>query len=190
MVLGQHLSRAIHSRRSGRFWRGKVVAFQLFLFSAHTKQQSSIVHRRDDKTNHFFPINCIRIQIRNLGFESRTCLDSPARKKDLKKAVGLYPCHSQGGNQVNAKFASTNFCEKKKLLIHTHTQTPKHQCWLNCCHAQMCSVKVLWFRPQMEMKTNESAPNCDERAPVACCPLLLLKMISCQFSSLHWLFYR
>lgn len=40
-------------------------------------------------------------QIRNLGFEGRTCLDSPARKKDLKKAVGLYPCHSQGGNQVN-----------------------------------------------------------------------------------------
>lgn len=40
-------------------------------------------------------------QIRNLGLGGRTCLDSPARKKDLKKAVGLYPCHNQGGNQVN-----------------------------------------------------------------------------------------
>lgn len=39
--------------------------------------------------------------MRNLGYGSRTCLDSPARKKDLRKAVGLYPCHSQGGNQVD-----------------------------------------------------------------------------------------
>ncbi|XP_055694625.1 putative polypeptide N-acetylgalactosaminyltransferase 9 isoform X1 [Lutzomyia longipalpis] len=38
-------------------------------------------------------------EIRNLAFGGRTCLDSPARKKDLKKAVGLYPCHNQGGNQ-------------------------------------------------------------------------------------------
>lgn len=38
-------------------------------------------------------------EMRNLGYGGRTCLDSPARKKDLKKAVGLYPCHNQGGNQ-------------------------------------------------------------------------------------------
>ncbi|KAM7345648.1 polypeptide N-acetylgalactosaminyltransferase 9 isoform 1-T4 [Cochliomyia hominivorax] len=38
-------------------------------------------------------------EIRNLGAGGRTCLDSPARKKDLKKKVGLYPCHNQGGNQ-------------------------------------------------------------------------------------------
>lgn len=43
--------------------------------------------------------------MRNLGLGGRTCLDSPARKRDLKKAVGLYPCHNQGGNQV--KFLST-----------------------------------------------------------------------------------
>lgn len=41
-----------------------------------------------------------KTQIRNLGAGGRTCLDSPARKKDLKKPVGLYPCHNQGGNQV------------------------------------------------------------------------------------------
>lgn len=35
-----------------------------------------------------------------MAFDGRTCLDSPARKKDLRKAVGLYPCHNQGGNQV------------------------------------------------------------------------------------------
>lgn len=38
-------------------------------------------------------------EIKNFGFGGRTCLDSPARKKDLKKPVGLYPCHRQGGNQ-------------------------------------------------------------------------------------------
>lgn len=36
--------------------------------------------------------------------DARTCLDSPARKKDLRKAVGLYPCHNQGGNQVKETF--------------------------------------------------------------------------------------
>lgn len=38
--------------------------------------------------------------MRNLGYSGRTCLDSPASKKNMKKPVGLYPCHGQGGNQV------------------------------------------------------------------------------------------
>lgn len=38
-----------------------------------------------------------------MAYDGRTCLDSPARKKDLRKAVGLYPCHNQGGNQVKIK---------------------------------------------------------------------------------------
>ncbi|CAG9562065.1 unnamed protein product [Danaus chrysippus] len=38
-------------------------------------------------------------EIRNIGFE-RTCLDSPTRKSDHHKPVGLYPCHRQGGNQI------------------------------------------------------------------------------------------
>jgi len=38
--------------------------------------------------------------MRNLGHGRKICLDSPARKKDLKKPVGIYPCHDQGGNQV------------------------------------------------------------------------------------------
>ncbi|XP_054091038.1 putative polypeptide N-acetylgalactosaminyltransferase 9 isoform X1 [Zeugodacus cucurbitae] len=38
-------------------------------------------------------------EIRNLGYGGRTCLDSPAGKRNLKKPVGLYPCHRQGGNQ-------------------------------------------------------------------------------------------
>jgi len=40
-------------------------------------------------------------QVRNFGYGGKTCLDSPARKNDLHKAVGLYPCHGQGGNQVS-----------------------------------------------------------------------------------------
>jgi hypothetical protein len=39
-------------------------------------------------------------QVRNLGLGGKTCLDSPARKADLHKPAGLYPCHNQGGNQV------------------------------------------------------------------------------------------
>ncbi|XP_026479679.1 putative polypeptide N-acetylgalactosaminyltransferase 9 [Ctenocephalides felis] len=38
-------------------------------------------------------------EIRNLGYGGKTCLDSPARRVDMHKAVGLYPCHRQGGNQ-------------------------------------------------------------------------------------------
>ncbi|KAJ8669982.1 hypothetical protein QAD02_001241, partial [Eretmocerus hayati] len=38
-------------------------------------------------------------EVRNLGEGGNTCLDSPARKSDLHKPVGLYPCHRQGGNQ-------------------------------------------------------------------------------------------
>ncbi|XP_067124944.1 putative polypeptide N-acetylgalactosaminyltransferase 9 [Centruroides vittatus] len=38
-------------------------------------------------------------EVRNLGMGSGTCLDSPARRDDLHKPVGLYPCHGQGGNQ-------------------------------------------------------------------------------------------
>ncbi|KAH8404044.1 hypothetical protein KR215_008593 [Drosophila sulfurigaster] len=38
-------------------------------------------------------------EIRNLGYGGRTCLDSPSGRRNLKKAVGLYPCHKQGGNQ-------------------------------------------------------------------------------------------
>lgn len=39
-------------------------------------------------------------QVRNMGYGGKTCLDSAARKGDLHKPVGLYPCHRMGGNQV------------------------------------------------------------------------------------------
>ncbi|CAG9773697.1 unnamed protein product [Ceutorhynchus assimilis] len=38
-------------------------------------------------------------EMRNLGYGGKTCLDSAARKSDMHKPVGLYPCHKQGGNQ-------------------------------------------------------------------------------------------
>ncbi|KAL4707799.1 hypothetical protein ACJJTC_001745 [Scirpophaga incertulas] len=37
-------------------------------------------------------------EIRNVAFQ-KICLDSPTRKSDHHKPVGLYPCHRQGGNQ-------------------------------------------------------------------------------------------
>lgn len=38
-------------------------------------------------------------EVRNLGAGGGTCLDSAARRDDLHKPVGLWPCHGQGGNQ-------------------------------------------------------------------------------------------
>lgn len=38
-------------------------------------------------------------EVRNMGYGNRTCLDAPGGKKNLRKPVGLYPCHNQGGNQ-------------------------------------------------------------------------------------------
>ncbi len=57
-----------------------------------------------------------------MAFDGRTCLDSPARKKDLRKAVGLYPCHNQGGNQVNIEII-----ESTKTRIFNHNE-PIIQC--------------------------------------------------------------
>lgn len=59
-------------------------------------------------------------QIRNLGYEGRTCLDSPAAKKNLKKAVGLYPCHNQGGNQVITQ-NKKNFLADLRLVLATRS---------------------------------------------------------------------
>ncbi|XP_065200239.1 putative polypeptide N-acetylgalactosaminyltransferase 9 isoform X2 [Planococcus citri] len=38
-------------------------------------------------------------EVRNFAFNGVYCLDSPTRKADTHKAVGLYPCHKMGGNQ-------------------------------------------------------------------------------------------
>jgi hypothetical protein len=40
-------------------------------------------------------------KVRNLGYGNRSCLDAQGGKKGLRKPVSLYPCHRQGGNQVN-----------------------------------------------------------------------------------------
>ncbi|XP_057380464.1 putative polypeptide N-acetylgalactosaminyltransferase 9 isoform X2 [Daphnia carinata] len=38
-------------------------------------------------------------EVRNLGFSPAYCLDGAARKANLHKPVGLWPCHGQSGNQ-------------------------------------------------------------------------------------------
>ncbi|XP_032785996.2 putative polypeptide N-acetylgalactosaminyltransferase 9 isoform X1 [Daphnia magna] len=38
-------------------------------------------------------------EVRNLGFSPAYCLDGAARKANLHKPIGLWPCHGQSGNQ-------------------------------------------------------------------------------------------
>ncbi|KAJ4431036.1 putative polypeptide N-acetylgalactosaminyltransferase 9 [Periplaneta americana] len=54
-------------------------------------------------------------EVRNLGLGGKTCLDSPARKADLHKPAGLYPCHNQGGNQVPIDWLKVD----KKRNLHS-----------------------------------------------------------------------
>lgn len=112
-------------------------------------------------------------QIRNLGVGGRTCLDSPARKKDLKKAVGLYPCHNQGGNQVNKEnlmnrsrcsegYRPKHVCEKtnrqnraayeaanaensKKKEIHSNNPNPKYARPFICLSSSVSVLPLLFY---------------------------------------------
>ncbi|KFB51144.1 polypeptide N-acetylgalactosaminyltransferase 5 [Anopheles sinensis] len=43
-----------------------------------------------------------------MGYGNRTCLDAPGGKRNLRKPVGLYPCHNQGGNQIRNEWS--NLC--------------------------------------------------------------------------------
>nr|XP_040232071.2 putative polypeptide N-acetylgalactosaminyltransferase 9 isoform X5 [Anopheles coluzzii] len=47
-------------------------------------------------------------EVRNMGYGNRTCLDAPGGKRNLRKPVGLYPCHNQGGNQIRNQWS--NLC--------------------------------------------------------------------------------
>lgn len=114
MVPGHCLSRAVHSWWGDGQWRGKktwaddvggvgfsvgnhketgnaTLSYLAISFILSLRTLCLILKRC------FWPTTTK--QIRNLG-DGRTCLDSAASKKDLKKPVGLYPCHKQGGNQV------------------------------------------------------------------------------------------
>ena len=54
--------------------------------------------------------------MRNLGYGNRSCLDAQGGKKGLRKPVSLYPCHRQGGNQVNMKMRKTRNCLVAKII--------------------------------------------------------------------------
>lgn len=45
------------------------------------------------------------------------CIDSPAKRSDLHKPLGLYPCHKQGGNQVNELDLLALCCSVTRKLI-------------------------------------------------------------------------
>ena len=47
-----------------------------------------------------------------MGFSPAYCLDGAARKANLHKPVGLWPCHGQSGNQVRQRTNQQRFKEK------------------------------------------------------------------------------
>jgi len=70
-------------------------------------------------------------EIRNTrkGHGAEMCVDSPAKKGDMHKAVGLYPCHNQGGNQywmlskqgeIRRDEACLDFSSKDVILFSCH----------------------------------------------------------------------
>ncbi|KAI1288152.1 putative polypeptide N-acetylgalactosaminyltransferase 9 [Halotydeus destructor] len=79
-------------------------------------------------------------ELRNLGGDSpsKMCLDSPAHKGDMYKAVGLYPCHNQGGNQywllskegeIRRDEACLDYSGKEIILYPCHG-TKGNQLWI------------------------------------------------------------
>lgn len=70
-------------------------------------------------------------EIRNVrkGHGAEMCVDSPAKKGDMHKAVGVYPCHLQGGNQywmmskqgeIRRDEACLDFSSKDVILFSCH----------------------------------------------------------------------
>lgn len=74
-----------------------------------------------------FALMCtiVMTQVRNLGLGGKTCLDSPARKADMHKAAGLYPCHNQGGNQVRT------FCLQVTAVVAAEHTSDHRSCLLS-----------------------------------------------------------
>ncbi|GLH14171.1 Putative polypeptide N-acetylgalactosaminyltransferase 9 [Gryllus bimaculatus] len=93
------------------------------------RERTPMTSRRERETERVCP------QVRNLGYGSRTCLDAPARKKDLHKPVGLFPCHRQGGNQTQLiQHGSSKKClaiseNKQKLLMTECDRRKENQQW-------------------------------------------------------------
>lgn len=55
----------------------------------------------------------------------KTCIDSPAKRTELHKPVGLYPCHNQGGNQVRMQFISIFIISNVLYLFSSFGSTVK-----------------------------------------------------------------
>lgn len=63
-----------------------------------------------------------------MGYGAKTCLDSPARKNDLHKPAGLYPCHGQGGNQVCFQKFQLVAATSQHLACSRHRAAHHHSC--------------------------------------------------------------
>ena len=70
----------------------------MVLYAAISAAPMSCHHRTFE---HALILSSFCVQIRNFGGSGyKMCIDSAAKRGDMHKPVGLYPCHNQGGNQV------------------------------------------------------------------------------------------
>lgn len=110
-------------------------------------------------------------QVRNLGEGGNTCLDSPARKADLHKPAGLYPCHRQGGNQVQIDARTMNpnldqtydeprfqpfvsLSTSRVSSCRSFSLEAKIRLFRICAVQQWTSNALLWIKKQIILKCN------------------------------------
>ncbi|KAJ0176765.1 hypothetical protein K1T71_007944 [Dendrolimus kikuchii] len=92
-------------------------------------------------------------EIRNVGFP-KICLDSPTRKSDHHKPVGLYPCHRQGGNQYWMYSKNGEIRRDETCLDYSG-----HDVVLYPCHG--AKGNQLWlFDPNTKLLKHGSSEKC------------------------------
>ncbi|XP_054162032.1 putative polypeptide N-acetylgalactosaminyltransferase 9 [Oppia nitens] len=121
-------------------------------------------------------------EIRNLGGDSpsKMCVDSPARKSEFHKPIGLYPCHNQGGNQywlfskegeIRRDEACLDFAGKDVILYPCHgSKGNQHWIYNNDLH----QIKHVVSGKCLQMSNNREK--------------LLMKECSQQESNQKWKF--
>lgn len=58
---------------------------------------------RGQPGNYHLPVFIVLFLLQIASFGREVCVDSACKPEDIHKPVGVWPCHSQGGNQVKSR---------------------------------------------------------------------------------------